>query len=94
MTFDVATLRKEFPTLQREVGSRRLVYLDSAATSQTPEVVLAAMERYYRYSRSNVHRGVYRLAEEATDAYEGARTAIARLVGADPRGVVFTKNAT
>ena len=94
MTFDVATLRKEFPTLQREVGSRRLVYLDSAATSQTPEVVLAAMERYYRYSRSNVHRGVYRLAEEATDTYEGARTAIARLVGADPRGVVFTKNAT
>jgi cysteine desulfurase / selenocysteine lyase len=94
MTLDVATLRKEFPTLQREVGGRRLVYLDSAATSQTPEVVLSEMERYYRTYRSNVHRGVYRLAEEATDAYEGARTALARLVGADPRGVVFTKNAT
>ncbi len=94
MTLDVATLRKEFPTLQREVGGRRLVYLDSAATSQTPEVVLGAMEGYYRNYRSNVHRGVYRLAEEATDAYEGARTALARLVGADPRGVVFTKNAT
>jgi cysteine desulfurase/selenocysteine lyase len=94
MAIDVPTLRKEFPTLQREVGGRRLVYLDSAATSQTPEVVLAEMDRYYRTYRSNVHRGVYRLAEEATDAYEGARVALARLVGADPRGVVFTKNAT
>jgi cysteine desulfurase/selenocysteine lyase len=94
MPLDVPTLRKEFPTLQREVGGRRLVYLDSAASSQTPEVVLGEMDRYYRTYRSNVHRGVYRLAEEATDAYEGARVALARLVGADPRGVVFTKNAT
>jgi cysteine desulfurase/selenocysteine lyase len=94
MAIDVPTLRKEFPTLQREVNGRRLVYLDSAASSQTPEVVLGEMDRYYRTYRSNVHRGVYRLAEEATDAYEGARTALARLVGADPRGVVFTKNAT
>jgi cysteine desulfurase / selenocysteine lyase len=94
MAIDVPTLRKEFPTLQREVGGRRLVYLDSAASSQTPEVVLGEMDRYYRTYRSNVHRGVYRLAEEATDAYEGARVALARLVGADPRGVVFTKNAT
>jgi cysteine desulfurase/selenocysteine lyase len=94
MTLDVPTLRKEFPTLAREVGGHRLVYLDSAATSQTPEVVLAEMERYYRTYRSNVHRGVYTLAEEATDAYEGARTALARLLNADARGVVFTKNAT
>ena len=94
MPIDVAAIRTEFPTLAREVRGERLVYLDSAATSQTPEAVLAAMERYYRTSRSNVHRGVYLLAEEATDAYEGARTALARLVGADPRGVVFTKNAT
>ncbi len=94
MTIDVETIRKEFPTLQREVRGHRLVYLDSAATSQTPEVVLDAMDRYYRTYRSNVHRGVYQLAEEATDAYEGARVALARLVGADPRGVVFTKNAT
>ena len=94
MSFDVATIRKDFPTLQREVRGRRLVYLDSAATSQTPEVVLDAMDGYYRRYRSNVHRGVYQLAEEATDAYEGARSALARLVGADPRGVVFTKNAT
>jgi cysteine desulfurase / selenocysteine lyase len=94
MTLDVAALRREFPTLAREVGGHRLVYLDSAASSQTPEVVLAEMERYYRTFRSNVHRGVYTLAEEATDAYEGARTALARLLNADARGVVFTKNAT
>ena len=94
MPIDVAAIRKEFPALQREVRGHRLVYLDSAASSQTPEVVLDAMDRYYREYRSNVHRGVYQLAEEATDAYEGARTALARLVGADPRGVVFTKNAT
>jgi cysteine desulfurase / selenocysteine lyase len=95
MTLDVQTLRKDFPVLSREVhGGKRLVYLDSAASSQTPVVVLDAMDRYYRWSRSNVHRGVYRLAEEATDLYEGGRTALAELVDADPRAVVFTKNAT
>ncbi|MEX0836096.1 MAG: SufS family cysteine desulfurase [Nitriliruptor sp.] len=95
MTFDPTTLRKDFPTLAREVhGGKRLVYLDSAASSQTPQSVLDAMDRYYRWSRSNVHRGVYALAEEATDLYEGGRTALAELVDADPRGVVLTKNAT
>jgi cysteine desulfurase / selenocysteine lyase len=95
MTLDVQTLRKDFPVLAREVhGGKRLVYLDSAASSQTPVPVLDAMDRYYRWSRSNVHRGVYRLAEEATDLYEGGRTKLAALVDADPRGVVFTKNAT
>jgi cysteine desulfurase / selenocysteine lyase len=95
MTLDVQTLRKDFPVLSREVhGGKRLVYLDSAASSQTPVAVLDAMDRYYRWSRSNVHRGVYRLAEEATDLYEGGRTKLAELVDADPRGVVFTKNAT
>jgi cysteine desulfurase / selenocysteine lyase len=94
MTFDVQTLKKEFPTLAREVHGRRLVYLDSAASSQTPVRVLEAMEGYYRTCRSNVHRGVYQLAEEATDLYEGARSKLAAFTGADPRGVVFTKNAT
>jgi cysteine desulfurase / selenocysteine lyase len=92
--FDVPTLRKEFPTLSRELDGQRLVYLDSAASSQTPVAVLDAMDHYYRWSRSNVHRGVYLLAEEATDLYEGGRTALARFLDADPRGVVFTKNAT
>jgi cysteine desulfurase / selenocysteine lyase len=94
MTLDVSTLRKDFPVLSRELHGNRLVYLDSAASSQTPQPVLDAMDRYYRWSRSNVHRGVYALAEEATDLYEGGRTALAELVDADPRGVVFTKNAT
>ena len=94
MTIDVATLRKEFPTLSRELDGNRLVYLDSAASSQTPNAVLDAMDHYYRFSRSNVHRGVYPLAEEATDLYEGARRKLAAFVDADPSGVVFTKNAT
>jgi cysteine desulfurase / selenocysteine lyase len=94
MPFDVPTLKKEFPTLARELDGQRLVYLDSAASSQTPLAVLDAMDHYYRWSRSNVHRGVYTLAEEATDLYESARSALARFLDADPRGVVFTKNAT
>lgn len=94
MAIDVATLRRDFPTLARTIDGHRLVYLDSAASSQTPEPVLDVMDRYYRQSRSNVHRGVYQLAEEATDMFEGARTAVARLVDADERGVIFAKNAT
>jgi cysteine desulfurase/selenocysteine lyase len=92
---DPQVLRKDFPTLQREVhGGKRLVYLDSGASSQTPRAVLDAMDGYYERSRSNVHRGVYGLAEEATDLYEGGREAVARLLGADPRVMVLTKNAT
>jgi cysteine desulfurase / selenocysteine lyase len=94
MPLDVPTLKKEFPTLARELDGQRLVYLDSAASSQTPVRVLDAMDRYYRWFRSNVNRGVYTLAEEATDAYEGARAKVAGFVDADPAGVVFTKNAT
>jgi len=92
--FDAATLRKDFPILDREVHGRPLVYLDSAATSQKPRQVLDAMDAYYERTNSNVHRGVHALAEEATEAYESARARIARFLGADPRGLVFTKNAT
>ena len=91
---DVQTVRKDFPILERRVHGRPLVYLDSAATSQKPQAVLDAMDRYYEQSNANVHRGVHALAEEATEAYESARGKVARFVGADPRGVVFTKNAT
>jgi cysteine desulfurase / selenocysteine lyase len=94
MSIDVQTLKKEFPTLSREVHGRRLVYLDSAASSQTPVRVLDAMDGYYRTCRSNVHRGVYQLAEEATDLYEGARRKLASFTNAPEQGVVFTKNAT
>ena len=92
--FDVEAVRKDFPVLQRQVHGRPLVYLDSAATSQKPQAVLDAMAQYYEETNANVHRGVHALAEEATEAYEGARGKIARFVGADPRGVVITKNAT
>jgi cysteine desulfurase/selenocysteine lyase len=83
-------LRDAFPVL---AGSD-VAYLDSAATAQTPTPVLEAMDEYYTQYRASVHRGVYPLAARATDAFEGARTAIARFVGAEPRGTVLTKNAT
>ncbi len=93
-SLDVEAVRKDFPVLDREVHGRRLVYLDSAATSQKPHAVIDAMSRFYEATNSNVHRGVHALAEEATEAFESARSKVARFVRADPRGVVFTKNAT
>ena len=66
--FDVAAVAGQFPILKREIGGRPLTYLDSGATAQTPEPVLAEMDRIYRQSNANIHRGVYPLAQEATDA--------------------------
>ena len=95
MSLDVTAVKKDFPLLEREVHGRRLVYLDSANTSQKPQAVLDAMERYYEQSNANVHRGTYLIAEEATAALEGARAKVARFIGAaHSREVVFTKNAT
>jgi len=92
---DVSAIKKDFPILEREVHGGRLVYLDSANTSQKPRSVLDALERYYERSNANVHRGTYLIAEEATNAFEGARAKVSRFIGAaDPREVVFTKNAT
>ena len=84
----------EFPVLSREIGGRRLVYLDSAATSQTPQPVIDAMTSYYTKSRASIHRGVYPLAVEATDLYEGARRRIAEWLGSTPQQTIFTANAT
>jgi len=95
MTLDVARIRKDFPILSREVRGTRLVYLDSANTSQKPQSVLDAMDRYYERSNANVHRGTYLIAQEATEALEGARGIVRRFIGApSDRNVVFTKNAT
>jgi cysteine desulfurase/selenocysteine lyase len=80
----------EFPILGRE----GLVYLDSAATAQTPLPVLDEMDRIYRESNANIHRGVYPLAQEATEAFEGARRTIADWIGSSVEETVFTKNAT
>ena len=93
--WDSARIRKDFPILERTVREgRRLVYLDSAATSQKPIAVLDAERRYYETANAAVHRGAHQLAEEATEAYEGARARIAGFVGALPEDVVFTRNAT
>jgi cysteine desulfurase/selenocysteine lyase len=93
--FDVERVRRDFPQLARQIGGRPLVYLDSAATAQKPQAVLDAVTRYYSTSCSNVHRGVYGLAAEATAAYEGARATVARFLGAAvPEEVVFTRGTT
>jgi len=94
-TLDVARIRKDFPILSREVDAGRLVYLDSANTSQKPQAVLDAMDRYYERSNANVHRGTYQIAVEATEALEGGRAKVRRFIGApSDRTVVFTRNAT
>jgi cysteine desulfurase/selenocysteine lyase len=94
-TLDVARIQSDFPILKRQVHGKRLVYLDSASSSEKPIQVLDAMDRIYRESYANVHRGVYTIAEESTAAYEAGRAAVARLLGAgSPNEIVFTKNVT
>ncbi len=95
MSFDVAAVRAQFPALGQEVHGKPLTYLDSAASAQRPESVLAAVAHYETRDHSNVHRGVHTLSQRATVAYEAGRTAVARFLGApDPRGVVFTRGTT
>jgi cysteine desulfurase/selenocysteine lyase len=84
----------EFPVLRRRIDGHPITYLDSAATSQTPQPVIDAMTRYYTESRASIHRGVYPLAVEATDLYEGARQRIAEWLGSTVEETVFTANAT
>jgi cysteine desulfurase/selenocysteine lyase len=93
---DVATIRKDFPLLAREVNGHPITYLDSAASSQRPNRVLDAMREYDETTHANVHRGVYRIAEEATRRFEAARADVGRFIGAPvpSREIVFAKNAT
>jgi cysteine desulfurase / selenocysteine lyase len=92
---DPVALRSDFPILDQEVNGHRLVYLDSAATSQKPLAVIETLDEYYREYNANVHRGIYQIAERATAAYEGARTKVAKLIGvSDPRTIIWTRNAT
>lgn len=92
---DPATIKKDFPIFERQVHGKRLVYLDSASSSQKPTAVIEAMSRYYETTHANVHRGVYEIAEEATALYEAARASVARFIGAASSSeVVFTKNVT
>ena len=92
--FDVEAVRKDFPVLEREVHGHPLVYLDSASSSHKPTPVLEAERRFVEEHYSNVHRGVHTLSQEATDAYEAARSTVAAFLGAQHDEVVFTKNVT
>ncbi len=95
MTFDAHAIAKDFPILDRTIrDGKRLVYLDSGATSQKPNVVIDAESDFYRLHNAAVHRGAHQLAEEATDAYEGARDIVANFLNAHVDEVVFTKSAT
>jgi cysteine desulfurase/selenocysteine lyase len=93
---DVNKIRADFPVLDVEINpGTKLVYLDSGATSQKPVQVIDAMDKYYREQNSNIHRGVHKLAEDATEAYEGARGRIAKFINAaKSREIIFTRNAT
>ena len=95
MITDLSLYKKDFPILSRSVrGGNSLIYLDSGATSQKPEVVIQAEADFYRTKNAAVHRGAHLLAEEASDAYEGARENVARFIGAASSEVIFTKSAT
>ena len=95
MSFDVTKVRKDFPIFERTIrDAKKLVYLDSGATSQKPLSVIEAESNFYKFTNAAVHRGAHQLAEEATDAYEGARLKVANFLGAKEEEIVFTKNAT
>ena len=92
---DARAIRAQFPIFAERSGEPRLAYLDSAASSQKPDAVLEAMEHYYREDYANVHRGVYKLAERSTEAYDEARRRVARFFAVpDPRQIVFVRNTT
>jgi cysteine desulfurase/selenocysteine lyase len=88
-------IRQDFPILTQQVNGMPLVYLDNAATSQKPGVVIEALSTYYKEYNSNVHRALHALSERATSEYEGARAKISRFIGADsPQNIIFTRNAS
>lgn len=95
MALDLQAIRAQFPILTQKVEGHPLVYLDSAATSQKPKVVLDAMQRFYEEDNANVKRGMHALAERATEIYEAARSRVRRFIHAPcPHEVIFTRNAT
>lgn len=94
-TFDARQVKQDFPILQQTIHGKPLTYLDSAASSQKPSVVIEALDAYYRASNANIHRGVYWLSERATALYDEAREKVARFINApDARSCVFVRNAT
>jgi cysteine desulfurase / selenocysteine lyase len=93
-TTPVLDVRADFPIFRREFGGRPLVYLDSAATSQKPASVIETIDDYYRAHNANIHRGVYTLAQEATNLFEAARARVAEFNGWETAATIFTRNAT
>ena len=92
---DVAALRRDFPALHQTVHGKPLIYLDNAATSQTPLAVIDAMRKFYLEDCANVHRGVHELSQRATDDYESARTAVQKFIGAaEPEEIIYTRGTT
>lgn len=95
LKLDVEAIRQQFPILNRKVNGCGLVYLDNAATTQKPQVVIDTLNQYYSYYNANIHRGIHALAEEATSAYEGARRTVQQFIGAAfPEEVIFTRGTT
>ena len=93
--FDVEAVRRDFPILSQQVNGKPLVYLDNGASSQRPEAVLEAMDRYYRQIHSNVHRGAHTLGDRATDAFEGARIKVQQFLNAtSARQIIWTRGTT
>jgi cysteine desulfurase / selenocysteine lyase len=93
--FDITAIRQQFPILQRTVKGKPLIYLDNAATSQKPQVVIDALSDYYAGYNANIHRGIHTLAEEATAAFEATRDAVQQFIGAGTREeIIFTRGTT
>ncbi len=95
ITFDVEKIRQDFPILSRNIGDKRLVYLDNAATTQKPNLVIDSIKNYYENYNSNIHRGVHTLSQLATEAVEDARVKVQKFINAKSNSeVIFTKGAT
>lgn len=95
ISLDVMQIRRDFPILERQVHDKPLVYLDNAATSQTPRQVIETLDHYYRHYNANIHRGLHTLADEATAGYEQAREIVRGFIGAaEQREIIFTRGTT
>ena len=92
--FNIEKIRNDFPILDRQVNNKKLVYLDNAATSQKPNLVIQSLNDYYTNYNSNVHRGVHKLSVEATDEYENSRVKVANFINASPNETIWTRNTS
>lgn len=94
MAFDISHLREQFPILSRQINNKPLIYLDSGASAQKPLAVIEAMNHLMRHSYANVHRGLYRMANEVTSGFEAGREAVAKFINSEIDEIIFTKSAT